>query len=70
MPGAGEWLVIFMILGAVGFWLWTLVDCATKEPPEGSSRVIWILIIVIGNMVGALLYLLVRRPRRKKLHEQ
>jgi hypothetical protein len=35
-----------------------------NEPSEGNDKVIWILIIVLTNWIGALIYLLVRRPKR------
>jgi hypothetical protein len=46
------------------FWLWMLVDCASKESSEGNTKVVWTIIIVFTNLIGAFLYLLVRRPRR------
>ncbi len=52
------------VLGMV-FWIWMLVDCATKEPDEGNNKVVWTLIIVFTNLIGAALYFFVRRPRRR-----
>ena len=46
------------------FWIKMLTDCATKEPSQGNDKVIWILIIALGTWLGALLYYLVRRPKR------
>jgi len=59
--------VIALILTTI-FWVWMLVDCATKEPSEGNDKVVWILVIVFTYWVGALIYLLVRRPERIRLH--
>ena len=58
--------LIFAVTGIAGtiLWIWMLVDCATKEPSEGNDKLIWILIIVLGHWIGALIYLLVRRPKR------
>ena len=54
-------------LGALGtiFWVWMLVDCATKEPDEGNSKVVWTIIIVFTHLVGAAIYFFVRRPQRR-----
>jgi hypothetical protein len=64
-------LMIFFILPilllATVFWIWMLVDCATKEPSEGNEKIIWILVIIFTHWIGALIYYLVRRPERKKL---
>mgnify|MGYP002528722517 CR=1 FL=1 len=53
-------------LAAVGFWIWALVDCLTKESSEGNDKIIWILVILLLSWVGALIYLFVRRPQRIK----
>ena len=55
-----------MAIGLAGtiFWIWMIVDCASNEPSEGNEKLIWILIIVLTHLVGALIYLLVRRPQR------
>jgi hypothetical protein len=45
-------------------WIWMLIDCLTKEPSEGNDKVIWVLVIIFAHWIGALIYLLVRRPQR------
>jgi hypothetical protein len=64
-------LLILLPLVLVGlaffaFWLWMLIDCATKEPSQGNDKIIWILIIVFTHWIGALIYFVVRRPQRKR----
>ncbi len=56
-------LILFGVGGTI-FWIWALIDCATKEPNEGSPKVVWILVIVFTHFLGALLYVLIRRPDR------
>lgn len=51
-------------LVATVFWVWMLIDCAVKEPSEGNDKIIWILIIIFTHWIGALIYLIVRRPKR------
>lgn len=60
--------IIFFGFGIIGtlFWLWMLIDCATKEPSEGNDKLIWIIIIIFTHVLGALVYFFVRRPKRKK----
>jgi hypothetical protein len=55
--------ILFGIAGTV-FWIWALVDCATKEPNEGSQKVVWIIVILLTHFLGAILYVLIRRPDR------
>jgi hypothetical protein len=62
-------LLVLAVLGIGGtiLWIWMIVDCATKEKSEGNDKLIWILVIVLTHWVGALIYLLVRRPKRMQL---
>lgn len=57
-------LLLLIGIGGTILWIWMIVDCATKEPSGGNEKLIWILIIVMTHWIGALIYLLVRRPRR------
>ena len=65
---ASPFLLVFLVLGIGGtvFWVWMIIDCATKEPSGGNDKLIWILVIVLTHWIGALIYLLVRRPKRIK----
>jgi hypothetical protein len=62
--------VIFLVVGICGtiFWVWMLIDCATKEPSAGNDKLIWILVIVLTHLIGALIYYFVRRPERMQLY--
>ena len=51
-------------IGGTILWIWMLIDCATNEPSEGNEKIIWILVIVLTHWIGALIYLLARRPQR------
>jgi hypothetical protein len=58
-------LLIYAIgLAAFAFWLWMLIDCATKESAEANTKVVWIVIIAVTGVIGAGLYWLMRRPQR------
>ena len=53
----------FGILGTI-FWIWMLIDCATNESSEGNDKLVWVLIIALTHLLGALLYYFIRRPQR------
>lgn len=55
-----------LLVGLIGtvFWIWMIIDCATKERSEGNDKVIWILIILLTHLIGALIYFFARRPAR------
>ncbi len=61
--------ILILLVAAVGlaatvFWVWMIIDCATKESAEGNDKVVWILIIVFTHWIGAAIYYFVRRPQR------
>ena len=51
-------------VGLLVFWVWMLIDCATKERSEGNDKIIWILVILLMSWLGAAIYYFVRRPQR------
>jgi prolipoprotein diacylglyceryltransferase len=57
-------IVLCVFLFCCAFWIWMIVDCATKEPNDGNDKLVWIVIIVFTQIIGALIYYFVRRPQR------
>ena len=57
--------MILLLLPLLGIWVWMIVDCATKE--TGNDRIAWLLVVLLAGFIGALIYLIVRRPRRPNL---
>lgn len=50
-------------LAALGFWAAMIYDCATRTPSGSRERYVWLLIVVLGKLPGALAYyLLMKRP--------
>lgn len=59
-------LIIVLSIAAFAFWIWMLVDCLTQEP-SGSDKIAWVLVILLTNLVGALIYYFVERTQRVKM---
>lgn len=57
-------LLLVAFIPVLLFWMWMLVDCATKESSQGNDKLVWVLIILFANVFGAAAYWLVRRPQR------
>jgi hypothetical protein len=53
-------------LAAFGFWVWALVDVLTKETDDNNQRLIWGLVVGFTYVVGAIIYVAVRRSERLK----
>ncbi|MBV9773506.1 MAG: PLDc_N domain-containing protein [Gemmatimonadetes bacterium] len=62
--GFGELLLTLLMLSGFLVWPWALVECLVRESGEGNTKIAWLLAILLAPFLGALLYLLVRRPRR------
>ena len=60
------YLILLLLFGLGGsiLWIWTVIDCATKEPSEGNDKIVWIIVIVFTHWIGSLIYIFVRRPQR------
>ena len=59
-------IIMTMAIGIGGFvlWIWTLIDCITNESDQGNERIVWVVVIAVAQLIGALIYLIVRRPKR------
>jgi hypothetical protein len=51
-------------LALTAFWIWMIIEAATKEPAEEPNKIVWVLIVVLLHWVGAAIYFFVRRPER------
>ena len=56
----------FMTIGVLllAFWIWMLVDCLKYESSEGNDKIVWTLVIIFTNWIGAMIYFFVRRLER------
>ena len=44
-----------------------LVDCMKREPPESMEKLTWALVILLGSVLGAAVYYLMRKLPRDRL---
>jgi hypothetical protein len=54
-----------LIVGAIVFWVWALVDCIRVSDDSmyrAGNKLIWVLVIVFLQWIGAIIYLVVGRP--------
>ncbi len=62
-------MVFLSLLGvaALVFWIWMLIDCMRREPPESMEKLTWALVILLGSIVGALVYYVIRKLPRDRI---
>ena len=56
--------LVLLLLGSLAFWIWMLIDCLRYEPPDSLDKLVWVLVILLASVVGALIYLVVRKLPR------
>lgn len=57
-------LLTVVIVLPNAFWVWMLVDCLKYERPNTTEKLIWIIVVLFGHFLGAVLYLYFRRTKR------
>ena len=55
---------LLVLLGLVFvFWLWALVDCINRDFVNPTDKVVWVLVIICLQIIGALLYFFIGRRK-------
>ncbi|MEX2562995.1 MAG: PLD nuclease N-terminal domain-containing protein [Nitriliruptoraceae bacterium] len=58
-------LIGFVGLALLALWIWALVDVirmGDQIPYRAGNQLIWILVVALTQVIGALLYLAIGRP--------
>lgn len=54
-----------LLLAATGVWIYALVDAIrvpTDDDYRAGTKLIWVLVIVFGHLIGAIIYLAMGKP--------
>ncbi len=54
-------LLIPIVLLELGLLVWALLDIIRRERVKGGNKVIWILVIVLINIIGPIVYFIFGR---------
>ena len=59
---------LILICAAIGlalfaFWIWMLVHALTNNGLTGTEKVAWVLVIVFVQLLGAIIYFFVGKPK-------
>ncbi|MAG37802.1 hypothetical protein CMI45_00225 [Candidatus Pacearchaeota archaeon] len=63
---AGFGLMLLVGIALFAFWIWMIVDVAQRKFKESVEKIIWIVVVVVGGWVGALVYYIVVRMYNKQ----
>lgn len=56
---------VIMLL-VIAFWIWMIVDAAKRKFKNDVEKILWIVVIVLGQIIGAVVYFIVIRLYNKK----
>jgi len=59
-------LIFLSVIGSFVFWVWMLVDCIRRKYAKDDEKLIWVLIIVFAQIIGAIIYYFVIKRKDKK----
>lgn len=60
-------LLLFVILPVLifTFWIAMIIDCAQRKFKNKEDKVIWILVIILTHIIGAVIYyMIIKRKKR------
>ena len=57
----GSFLLFMLLMMIIGvaltiFWIWMIIDCAKRNFKKENEKIVWILVIVLLNVLGATIY--------------
>ncbi len=53
-------VAIGLVVLASVFWIWMLIDAATSNLPP-TEKLIWVLVVLFGHILGAVVYFVAAR---------
>ena len=65
-------LILFLVIGGFVLWVGMIWDCATANQMSVTSRVLWLILVVLTPYLGALIYyfcVFKRRPLKRSQAE-
>jgi len=57
--GWGLWGLLVLIL-----WIWALVDIIKSRFNSDTTKIIWIVVVILLPLLGSILYLIIGRGQR------
>ena len=54
-------MLIPLVLLELGLLVWALLDVIRRERVKGGNKVVWILVIVLINLIGPIVYFIFGR---------
>jgi hypothetical protein len=56
-------VILLFVFFAFIFWIAAIVDVVRRQFTEPTMKIVWVLIILFGHFLGALLYFVIGRSQ-------
>ena len=65
LAGIGLLGILVVALLAI-FWVWMLVDAVTRKFKTDVEKIVWVLVIILTHILGAVIYYLAVKMRHSE----
>src|SRR5262245_59400966 len=57
------WMLLctLLMVGYLAIWIWALVDAIRNPVLDSTTRLMWVLVIIFAQLIGAVVYLAIGR---------
>ena len=60
-------LVFFvLVVLLMVFWIWMIVDVAKRDFKDETEKIVWILVVILAGILGAIIYYFVIKQANPK----
>jgi len=56
--------MLSIVLASTVLWIWMLIDCLNNKELDSNEKLVWALIIVFTQLIGAIIYFFVGRKKK------
>ncbi|WP_375558111.1 PLDc N-terminal domain-containing protein [Albibacterium profundi] len=64
--GAAEMILLLAIVPAFILYIWAFVKCITNKTLSSTDRILWLLVIFVAPLLGAIAFLIVNRNKKPR----
>ncbi|VVB79785.1 Uncharacterised protein [uncultured archaeon] len=59
-------IIIGLIVFCIIFWIWMLVDSIKRRYKDSNDKIVWVIVIVLTGILGAIIYYFVEKRKDRK----